>query len=66
VDETKLVNSLYGKSDFRHVETRNVFSEDFVLDEHSHQIASGQELHKHVKKGVVLESCMQLDDPWAV
>lgn len=66
MDETKLVDSLYGKSDFGHVETCDVFGENFVLDQHSHQIASRQKLHKHVKEGTVLESRVQLDDPRAV
>jgi hypothetical protein len=66
VYETELVNRLNGKCDLGHVETSDVLCEDLVLDEHGHQITTRQELHKHVEEGVVLEGCVQLDDPWAV
>jgi hypothetical protein len=66
VNEAELVNSLNRKCDLSHVEASNVFSEDLILDEHCHQITSGQELHEHVKEGVVLEGRVQLDDPRAV
>ena len=66
VYETKLVYSLYRQCDFGHVEAGNVLGEDFVLDQHSHQITSGQELHEHVKESVVLEGGVQFDNPRAV
>jgi hypothetical protein len=58
VYEAKLVNSFYRKRNLGHVEARNVFGEDFVLDQHSHQVATWQELHEHVEEGVVLERCV--------
>lgn len=64
--EPELVYGFYRKGYFSHVEASDVFGEDFILDEHRHQVTSGQELHKHVEEGVVLESCVQFDDPWAV
>lgn len=64
--EAKLVDSLNGQGELGHVETRDILGENFVLDEHSHQIATGQELHEHVQEGVVLESRVQLDNPRAV
>lgn len=64
--ETKLVDGLYRERDLGHVETCNVFSEDFVLDQHRHQVTTWQELHKHVEESVVLEGCVQLNDPWTV
>lgn len=66
VYETKLVDSLYCKRDLGHVESCDILSKDFVLDQHSHQITTWQELHKHVKEGVVLEGRVQLDNPWTV
>lgn len=36
MDETKLVNRLYGKRDLGHVESGDILSEDFILDQHSH------------------------------
>ena len=66
VYETKLVNSLYRKRDLGHVETCNVLSEDFVLDQHRHQVTTWQELHKHVKEGGDLERSVKLDEPWTL
>lgn len=64
--KTKLVNSFYRKRNLGHVEARDVFGEDFVLDQHGHQVTTWQELHKHVEEGVVLKCCVQLDNPWTV
>lgn len=66
VNEAELVDSFYCKSDLSHVEASDVLSEDLVLDEHSHQVTTRQELHKHVQESIVLEGCVQLDDPRAV
>jgi len=66
VYETKLVDGLYRKRDLGHVETCNVFSEDFVLDQHCHQVTTWQELHKHVEESVVLEGRVQFNNPWTV
>jgi hypothetical protein len=60
------MDSFQGKGNLGHVETSDILSEDFVLDEHSHQITSRQELHQHVEEGSVLESGVQLDDPGTV
>ena len=64
--ETKLVDGLYRERDLGHVKSCNVLGEDFILDQHRHQVTTWQELHKHVKEGVVLEGCVQLDNPWTV
>lgn len=53
--EAKLVDSFNCKSNLSHVETCDILSEDFILDEHGHQVTTGQELHEHVKEGIVLE-----------
>jgi hypothetical protein len=66
MNEAELMNSLYSKHDFGHVKACDVLSEDFVLDEHSHQIATRQKLHEHIKESVILKSCMQLDHPRTV
>lgn len=66
MDETELVNSLNSENDLCHIESCDVLCKDLVLDEHGHQVATRQELHEHVKEGVVLESGVQLDNPRAV
>lgn len=66
MDEAKLMDGFYCKGDLCHVESCNVFSEDFVFDEHSHQITAWQELHKHVQECAVLKGSVKLDDPRAV
>jgi hypothetical protein len=63
MDEAQLVHSLNGKNNFGHVEAGNILAEDLILDEHCHQITTGQELHKHVKESRVLERSVKLDEP---
>ena len=58
MNETELVDRLYSKRDLGHVEPRDVFGEDFILDQHGHQITTGQEFHEHVKEGAVLKRCV--------
>ena len=62
MNKAQLVYSFYGKDNLRHVEPRDILCKDLILDEHSHQITTGQELHKHVQEGVVLKCGVQLDD----
>jgi hypothetical protein len=66
MDETELVDSFDGKRDLSHVESSDILGKDFVLDKHSHEIASGQELHEHVEERVVLKRSVQLDNPRTV
>jgi hypothetical protein len=61
--ETKLVHSLDGHYDLSHVESSNVLGENLILDQHGHQITTGQELHQKVKVRIVLERCMELHEP---
>lgn len=63
MDEPKLVNGLKGKNALGHVEARYVFAKGVVLDEHSHEISSGEELHEEVEVVGVLERVVELDDP---
>ena len=63
MDEAQLVYSLDGKNDFCHVESGDILAEDLILDEHCHQITTGQELHEHVKESGVLERSVKLDEP---
>lgn len=58
VYETQLVDSLNGQSNLCHVESCDVLGENFILDEHSHQVTAGQELHEHIQKCVILERCV--------
>jgi hypothetical protein len=46
--KAKLVDSLDSECDLSHVEASDVLCENLVLDEHSHQITTRQELHEHV------------------
>lgn len=66
MDEAQLVDSLDREGNLSHVETSNVFAENLVLDQHSHQVTTGQELHEHVEESVILEGRVQLDQPRAV
>lgn len=55
MDETELVDGFDGQDNLRHVEASDVLAEDLVLDEHCHQVTTGQELHEHVEECRVLE-----------
>lgn len=48
MDEAQLVDGFYCQRDFCHVKSSDVLREDLILDEHSHQVATRQELHEHV------------------
>lgn len=47
--EAELMYSLDGKHALGNIKSRNIFRKRVVLDEHGHQVASGQELHYEVK-----------------
>lgn len=64
--EAKFVHGLDGQCDLRHVEPCDILTEDLVLDQHGHEITTGQELHQHVEECRVLERRMQLDEPGAI
>jgi hypothetical protein len=66
MDEAQLVHSLNSKNNFCHVEPGDILAEDLILDEHCHQITTGQEFHEHVKEGGVLERSVKLDEPWTL
>lgn len=66
MNEAELVDGLKSKCNFSHVESGNVLGKDFILDEHSHQISTRQELHEHVEESRVLEGSVQLDQPRTV
>ena len=66
MDETEFVHSFQSQRDLGHVETSDVLGEDFVFDQHGHEITTWQELHEHVEEGRVLERCVQLDKPRTV
>ena len=53
--EAQSVHSFDSQSDLSHIESRDVFRKDLVLDKHSHQVTARQELHKHVEESRVLE-----------
>lgn len=66
MDEAQLVDSLNGERYFGHVETRYVFGENLVLDQHRHEITTGHKLHEHVEESGILKRCVQLDQPGTV
>lgn len=66
MNKAELVHSFQGKGDLGHVEACDVLGEDFVLDQHGHQITTGQKLHEHVEESRVLEGRVQLDEPGTV
>lgn len=66
MNKTKFVHSLNSQGNLSHVETCDIFGEDLILDEHSHQITTGEELHEHVEESAVLEGRVKLDDPRTV
>lgn len=66
MDESKLVYRLDSEHQLSHVEPRNILREDFVFDQHSHQITTRQELHQHVQERRILERGVQLDKPRTV
>lgn len=46
VDEPELVDRLECEDALGHVEARDVLAERVVLDEHRHEVSSGEELHE--------------------
>lgn len=63
MNEPELVHGFDRQDALGHVEPRHVFRERVVLDEHRHEVASGQKLHQEVQVVRVLERVVQLDDP---
>lgn len=49
MNKSLLVDSIEGCHQLSHVESRDIFREDFILDEHGHQITTRQEFHQHIK-----------------
>lgn len=66
MDEAELVDGLDGHDNLCHIKSSNVFREDFILDQHGHQVTTGKKLHQHVQERVILERGVKLDDPWTV
>jgi len=66
MDEPKLVNRLNRQHALCHVEPRHVLTKRVVLDEHRHEVTSGEELHEEVEVVGVLERVVELDDPGRV
>jgi len=66
MDEAQLVDRFYGQDNLGDVKPSYILREDFVLDEHSHQVTTGQELHQHIQEVCILKCCEELDDPRAV
>lgn len=66
VDEAQLVDGFNGENTLCDVETSDIFREGVVLDQHRHEVASGEELHDEVQILGVLEGVVELDDPWGI
>ena len=63
MNEAKLVYCFDCKNTFRNIESCDILGESIVLDEHSHQVTAGQELHDEVQICRILEGIEELDDP---
>lgn len=48
MNEAQLMDRLNGEHNLSNIETRNILGEDFILDQHGHQVSSRQKLHQHV------------------
>lgn len=66
VDKAQLVDGFNGQDNLGNVESRDVLGKDFILNEHRHQVSSGQELHEHIEEVRILEGRVQFDDPGTV
>lgn len=49
MNETKFMYGFDCQNTFRNVESSHVLGEGIVLDQHSHEVSSRQELHDEVK-----------------
>lgn len=63
MNETEFVHSLDSENNLSDIESGDVLGEDLILDEHSHQITTRQELHQHIQEVLVLECREELDHP---
>lgn len=59
----EVVNSLDRKNAFCHVESCDIFREDVVLHQHSHEITTRKELHDEIQVVRVLKRIEKLNDP---
>ena len=63
MQEAKFMNGFNGHDDFCHVESSNILRENFIFDQHGHQVTTRQEFHQEIKVSGVLERGVQLDQP---
>ena len=61
MNETQLVDCFYRQGELSHIKAGDVLGEDFVFDEHGHEISTREELHEHVQEGGVLERRVKFD-----
>jgi hypothetical protein len=61
--EPELVDGVDGQDAFCHVETGDVLAECVVLDQHGHEISTGEKFHEKIEILRVLERIEELDDP---
>ena len=66
MNEPQLVHRFNGQHYLGDVEAGDVLGENLVLDQHGHEIATGEELHEHVEEVGILEGGVELDNPGAV
>ncbi len=66
MNEAEFVHCLDGEHNLGHVKASDVLREDFVFDQHRHQIATREELHEHIEKARILEGRKQLHHPRAL
>lgn len=66
MNEAKLVHGLDGKNTLGHVKLGDILGKRVVLDQHRHQVSTGQKLHHEVEVVGVLKRIVELDDPCGI
>ena len=62
----QVVNACDSQKGFRDVETRHFLGQDVLLHEQRHQVAALQVLHDKIQIVLVLETALELDNPWII
>jgi hypothetical protein len=57
------MNSFDGEHNLGDVKTGYILRKDLILDQHCHEISSGQELHQHIEEVGVLKGGVELHYP---
>jgi hypothetical protein len=66
VNEAKVMDCVNGKYTFCNVETRDIFGECVIFDEHGHEVTAREKLHDKIQRLCILEGIEQLNHPSGV